>query len=303
MRADLHIHSVFSDGLLRPAELAVRVKAAGLSLFSITDHDSMDGCGEGAEAARAEGLRFVRGWEVSSYLGTDKIHVLGYGCTENEAYRIFREKRVEEGRIRAEKAVRLANGYFGTNVTMDDVEAYHVQKETPLHTMYVVRAFAKKLSADPGPLYGLAFALGGPAFVEGSRPTPVEAIEVIHASGGLAVLAHPGRIFCLTLEEMLRWRRSTDEREKEALDAAGRLRRAGLLDSLTEAGLDGIECRYTTHTVRETEEFLRYAEAHGLFATGGSDFHADGSKNVIGMPAFEPEKSLSDLLLRLEGSV
>ncbi len=302
MRADLHMHSVWSDGLHTPSELAKMAKAAGLEMFSVTDHDNMGGSAEGAEAARREGLHYVRGWEVSAYRGTDKIHVLGYGCREDAAYEKFLAERFEGGRIRAEKMVALANAHLGVNVTMDDVEAYHVRKTSPLHTMHVVRAYAEKLGADPGPLYGELFALGGPAFVADCRPTPFEAIEVIHATGGIAVLAHPGRIFCLSVEEMLAWR-AGDERERERLDAIGTARRDSVIDELAEAGLDGIECTYTRHTVTETREFLAYTARKGLYATGGSDFHAEGSRNVIGLPLFETDGALTKLLLGLEGSV
>ena len=303
MRADLHIHSVWSDGLFRPDELAKKAKQAGLELFSVTDHDSMGGSEEGARAAHAEGLRYVRGWEVSSYEGTDKIHVLGYGCKKNADYEEFLRLRFEGGRIRAEKMVALANAHLGVHVTMDDVEAYHVRKGAPIHTMHVVRAFAAAIQRDPGPLYGELFALGGPAFVAECRPTPFEAVEIIHKTGGIAVLAHPGRIFGLTLEEMLCWRAATDEAERERLDARGLARRRKIMDALTEAGLDGIECIYTRHTEEETREFLAYAERRGLWVTGGSDFHAEGTRNVLGAPPFDADEGLCKLLLGLEGSV
>ena len=105
MRADLHMHSVCSDGALPPAELARRAKQAGLGLFSLTDHDNMAGCAEAAEAAKALGLHFVRGIEISAYLGAAKVHVLGYGCAENEAY--FRFLRC--GRLRAGSDMPRAN--------------------------------------------------------------------------------------------------------------------------------------------------------------------------------------------------
>ena len=303
MRADLHLHSVYSDGLHRPAELAAMAKSAGLQLFSVTDHDNMGGAEEGAAAARALGLHFVRGWEVSSYEGTDKIHILGYGCRTDEVYRAFLKERFEGGRIRAEKMVRLANEFYGVNVTMDDVEAYHVRKDTPLHTMHVVRAFGEKLHRDAGPLYGEAFAFGGPAFAGECRPTPFEAVGVIHRTGGIAVLAHPGRIFCLTAEEMKRWRETDDERIKEQLDAAGRVRRIQIMEKLADAGLDGIECIYTRHTAIETEEFLAFAAARHLYVTGGSDFHAEGASALLGQPPFDADAALTERLLGLEGSV
>lgn len=303
MIADLHIHSLCSDGALFPAELARRAKKNGVQLFSLTDHDTLAGEGEAAEAARALGLRFVRGIEISAYLGATKVHVLGYGCAEGKAYEKFLSDRVTGAKARAEDIVAKANAHFGFHVTLDDVEAYHVRKDTPLHTMHVVRAFGEKLHRDAGPLYGEAFAFGGPAFAGECRPTPFEAVGVIHRTGGIAVLAHPGRIFCLTAEEMKRWRETDDERIKEQLDAAGRVRRIQIMEKLADAGLDGIECIYTRHTAIETEEFLAFAAARHLYVTGGSDFHAEGASALLGQPPFDADAALTERLLGLEGSV
>ena len=108
MRADLHLHTLCSDGAYPPAEIARRCKAGGVELFSITDHDNMSGLEEGAEAAKRLGLRFVRGIEVSAYLGATKVHVLGYGCREGDAYTRFLKAREEGARARArERAMSL----------------------------------------------------------------------------------------------------------------------------------------------------------------------------------------------------
>ncbi len=302
MRADLHLHSVFSDGSHTPAELARMAKAAGLGLFSVTDHDNLGGAEEGAAAARALGLRYVRGWEVSSYEGSAKVHVLGYGCRTDEHYAEFLRERVKGGRLRAEKMLALANDFFGLSLTLDDVEAYHARKDTPLHTMHVVTAYAEKLGREKGELYAEAFAFGGPAYAAECRPTPLEAVEVIHKTGGLAVLAHPGRIYCLTPSEYREAREAGGAR-RAALYADSELRRDAILARLTEAGLDGIECYYTTHTVKETQAFSAYAHEHGLFITGGSDFHADGGRQILGMPVFQADAALTERLLGLEGSV
>lgn len=272
MRADLHIHSVFSDGAYSPETLAKRCKEAGLGLFALTDHDNMEGCAEAAAAAERYGLAFVRGWEVSAYAGEQKVHVLGYGCTENGAYRAFCAERALGGLARAEEMLRKANEYFSLSLSMEDVERYHLKKEAPVHTMHVVNAFAEALGADRGELYRKVFARGGPAFSSLFRPTPEEALAVIRQTGGIAVLAHPGRI---------------------PLPA-----RREIADRLVRCGLDGIECFYTTHTVTETAEFLGYARARHLAVTGGSDFHTDDGVHILGMPAFDADGLPEQILPR-----
>lgn len=127
MRADLHLHSDYSDGKYSPEEIARRARQAGLELFSLTDHDNMGGSEEAVAAAQKYGLHFVRGWEVSSY-DDCKVHVLGYGCRGGAAYRDFLERRKTGGLLRARDMLEKANSYFCTSLTMNDVEREHLKR-------------------------------------------------------------------------------------------------------------------------------------------------------------------------------
>ena len=106
------------------------------------------------------------------------------------------------------------------------------------------------------------FSYGKPAYVNLCRPTPEEAIEVIHASGGVASLAHPARIY------------------------GGEAFKNALIARMIACGLDGIECNYSAHTESETEYFLAVAKKYGLFVTGGSDFHYEDGVHAVGKPVF-----------------
>lgn len=267
MRADLHIHTHYSDGRHSPAEIAGFAAESGLSLISMTDHDSMGGLEEKRAAAEAHGLLFVSGWEVSAYAGC-KVHVLGYRCQKNATYDAFLRERKEGALARAADILRKANAYLHIHVTLEDALSEMAVKDSPLHTMHIVRAVAKKADLPYRDLYGELFDVGKPAYSEIGRPSPFEALEVIHGTGGLAVLAHPGRI---------------------QMDEAKKLQ---LMDDLTDKGLDGIECLHSQHTFGETEYFGRYADGRGLLKTGGSDFHAAGSSRKVGLPAFEPDERL-----------
>ena len=278
MRADLHIHTYYSDGKYSPREVASRAAAAGVELVSMTDHDSLEGLIEKRAAAREAGLSFVAGWEVSAYEGDAKVHVLGYGCKPCAAYDAFLQERKEGALARAREMIAKGNARFHLHVTLADVQRLHLKKSAPLHTMHVVGAFAERLGRPKGELYLEAFAAGGACCSSLLRPTPRDALRVIHASGGLAVLAHPGRI-----------------------PLADRARRA-LMEALTDDGLDGIECYHSDHTAAEAEAFAAFARERGLYVTGGSDFHAEGRRRVIGLPPFEPSDALLSALFRLEGS-
>ena len=279
MRADLHLHSLCSDGKYTPAAVAAKCKEAGLSLFSLTDHDSMEGVPEAVSAAKELGISCVPGWEVSAYEDV-KVHVLGYGCVREEAYFRFLQERKESALVRAEDMIGKGNESLGLSVSLKDALALRARPDAPLHTMHVVRAFARALGAVEGDayremagkLYLELFDRGKPAYSGLGRPSPEDAIEVIHASGGIAVLAHPGRI-------------RLENAEKRAL-----------LDRLARAGLDGIECVYTTHTEEETQAFCSYARAHGLLVSGGSDFHMEDCIHAVGRPVFEPDGALLEAL-------
>ena len=271
MRADLHIHTVYSDGAYTPEEIARRAKEAGIELLSMTDHDSLEGMDEKRAAANKYGLKFVSGWEISSYEG-DKVHVLGYNCTAGEEYRSFLEKRKTGAVLRAQDMIDKANAYLGFHVTMEEVERGHLKKGAPLHTMHVVSAFAKRLSKKPLECHAELFEKGKPAYSDLWRPSPFEAVKAIHACGGLAVLAHPGKI------------RLSEEK------------RIALMDALVEEGLDGIECYHMSHTEMETEYFKAYAAQRGLLVSGGSDFHQDGGKRILGLPEFHADERLLSAL-------
>lgn len=280
MKADLHIHTYYSDGKYSPDEIATRAKEAGVELLSMTDHDSLEGLSEKRAAAERAGLKFVSGWEVSSYDGVlGKVHVLGYNCNTEGAYQAFLQERKRGALLRAEDTVQKANAYFGLRLTVEDADRERVKKESPLHTMHVVRAYARVLNTGKdalkmglGELYCNYFAKGKPAYSDLCRPTPYDALEVIRASGGVAVLAHPGRI----------------EGDAAAVES--------LLNGLCAAGLGGIECVYITHTPEQTAYFRAYARKHGLLVTGGSDFHAENGRRFLGKPDFYADGRLLDAL-------
>lgn len=261
-RADLHMHSVYSDGGYTPDEICRRARFAGVEALSITDHDTMNGLEEKRASAKKYGLIYVDGWEISAYDGGERIHVLGYGCKRGEAYERFMKARVEAAYARAEERVKKLNA-LGIAVTMEEIVSLQADKTSPLHTMHVARAAAAKLGITESEAYVRYLGRGKAAESTIGRPNPYQAIDCIRASGGRSFLAHPGRI-------------KIDEIEKEKL-----------IVSLKEYGLDGIECYYSTHTPLQTETYLGYAQKYALEISGGSDMHwEDGKTRMIGSPIF-----------------
>lgn len=264
MKADLHLHSIYSDGKYAPDTVCEIAKARGLSLLSITDHDTLMGLEDKRAAAKRHGLYYLSGWEISAYEGEEKIHILGYGCEMGEAYHAFTDLRKKASFARVEESVKKCNG-IGIPLTVEEVLAMRLRADAPAHTMHVARALQKYVGGTDGEVYEKYLSRGKVANSNIGRPTPQEAIDVIHALGGAAVLAHPGRI------------RVSDEQ------------RSGLIVALKEKGLDGIEAFYTTHTERETADFRLLAKKLGLFITGGSDTHVEDGTHTIGTPDFRLE--------------
>ena len=272
IRADLHLHTHCSDGAYPPEEIARRIKDAGIELFSVTDHDNMGGVERAQAAAEELGLLFVRGMEISAYNEYGKVHVLGYNCQKNNAYERFLKERVEGSYVRAEDLLKKANAHFHTKLTLKDAEEFHLHKNAPMHTMHVVNAYAKVLKRERLELYREVFAFGKPAYSELCRPTPEDAVQIIHGMGGIASLAHPIQI----------------RASGSAL--------FDFIDGLRCKGLDGIECYHSSHTEEESASFLAYANKHNLLVTGGSDFHSDGTERILGLPKFYVSDELLDAL-------
>ena len=277
MLADLHTHSIYSDGLYFPDEICRLAKARGLSLLSITDHDTLAGEEVKQAAAKRHGIPYVTGWEISAYEGGEKLHILGYGCSLGEAYASFMQERKKMAQLRAEDCVQKLQA-LGIPVTMEEVRMQLSSPDLPVHTMHVARATAAHLQATDSEVYMQYLTYGKPANSMLGRPSPKQAIDCIHDCGGIAVIAHPGRI---TMEFA--------QREQT-------------IKNLKGLGADGIEVFYTTHTEEEMEYFLRLSKQLGLLVTGGSDTHYEGDdsirlrKNQIGSPVFTPSKELLDRL-------
>lgn len=267
MLADLHLHSVYSDGLNSPDEICRLAKARGVGLISITDHDTMAGLEDKKESARRHGIAYLPGWEISAYDHEEKIHILGYGCEMGEAYNAFNQKRKEASFARAEDCVKKFN-LLGVPLTLTQVLDMRSAPDLPVHTMHIARAAAVYLGISTGEVYREYLARGKAANSNIGRPTPREAIDCIHAAGGFASIAHPGRI------------ELPDDVKEE------------LIISLANYGVDGIESVYTTHTKTETEYFTKLAKKLSLLVTGGSDTHFEDDTHTIGLPSFTPSETL-----------
>jgi len=251
--ADLHLHTQFSDGTFTPEELVLRAQNSGLAGIALTDHDSVEGCGRAAAACAAVKMEFISGAELTAEHQDTEVHILGYFLdTQNQVLleRIIKFQSVRQNRIREMVA---ALNRLGIPLQAEAVFALANCKSPG--RPHVARALVKeKLIASLDEAFERYLKKGRPAWVPKTKMSALESVELIHQSGGLAVVAHPGL-------------NRTDE----------------IIPALVDAGLDGIECFHTKHSTVMTERYLELAEKHKLLVTGGSDCHGfSKNKPLIG---------------------
>jgi 3',5'-nucleoside bisphosphate phosphatase len=288
-RFDLQAHSVHSDGTLPAVEVVARAAAAGIELLALTDHDTVDGVPEAIEAARANGIRLSPASELSAVHGAhEDLHVLGYGLdvADPELLALLTDFRADRARRIGAMAGRLRElGFELDDAPLEARRAAgkpigrpHLADAVLAHPANAERLRAEGITGRDG-LFPPYLVPGAAAYVPRSRPTVPEAIEVIHAAGGVAVWAHPF------------WDLDAPE---EALAA---------IDTFAGAGLDGVEVFYATHDEAQTRFLYDAARERGLLTTGSADFHGPGHGHFAAFGAFELYGLEPELGPILEGAV
>lgn len=256
---DLQSHSVHSDGALVPAEVVAGAAAAGVTLFALSDHDTTEGVADAVAAAERAGIRLVTATEITALFdGRQDLHILGYDIDPDDdtlVHALARSRGDREHRARA-----MIEALVGLGFAVDEEAlARRAAQGQSIGRPHLAQAVVSrpenrdKLTAanllDPTAFLVEYLIEGRPAFVPRAAPSVPEAIELIHSAGGVAVWAHPF------------W----DIENAEAVLAA--------INRFREAGLDGVEAFYATHTEEQTRLLVEYAAQHGLLTTGSSDFH------------------------------
>ena len=259
---DLHIHTTASDGSDSPAELARKV--AGLRIFSVTDHDTIDGALQ-MENLVPQGTVYIRGVEFSCVSPAGKCHILGYGYDPRHPALLA---ALEEGRtLRLEKLQRrleALRAHFGIILTDDELSRlYSLNSPGKPHLGKILLDRGLEETLDGAIQTYLKIRVPGRDRIDAGGT-----IAAIEKAGGRSVWAHP-----LGGEGE---KRLTPEKFEDQLQ------------TLLAAGLKGMECHYSRYS-REEIQFLRdRAAAHGLTVTGGSDYHGINKRDLeLGMLSME----------------
>ena len=195
-RADLHIHTYFSDGLFSPDEVVYNALKSRLGIVAVTDHDCSLAYDELEKLCASAGIKAVRGIEVSAYSGVTKIHILGYAFdAEKPEFKKFYKELYDGSLVRAEDTIGKLRKNF-VNITVEEILGYRKSVHSPVHSMHIARACALKgyCGGNYERFYLNYLAPGKCAFSNLCRPTPEHTVEVIASCGGFASLAHPARL-------------------------------------------------------------------------------------------------------------
>lgn len=242
-RADLHTHTTASDGRLSPPGLVEKAHLRGLVMLSITDHDTLAAYPTAMLAAERYGIELIPGVELSANVGGTDVHLLGYGFDLDDAgLRAHLARYREERQERAEKIVERLT-MLGQPIRLErvlDLAAGGAVGRPHIARAIVEAGYAETVQGA----FVRYIGDGAPAFVPKGKASAEELIALVHAAGGVCVLAHPGTWVQVRFAE-----------------------------HLAAAGLDGIETVHPAHDDDLREHWRAVARRLGLFETGGSDYH------------------------------
>lgn len=241
-RADLHCHTTFSDGTFTPEELLCHAKEIGLSGLAITDHDTIDAYTVAPKIAKELGLKLGSGAEFSCHFKQKNVHILAYDFDlKSESIRSLCLRHIERRRMRnleiLEKLSRMSMPIFEEE--LQAISQKSIGRPHIAHLM-VQKGYVSSITQ------AFALYLGDqcPCYSAGKPIAAEETIDVIHAAGGKAFIAHPHLI-----------------------------KRMSEIKALLELPFDGIECYYGNFRKDQERRWIQIAEERHLLKSGGSDFH------------------------------
>ncbi len=247
-RADLHLHSTYSDGALSPYELIQRAKGANLRTISITDHDNVNAIDDAIEIGREFGVEVIPGVELSTNVGEKEVHILGYfvdhkNVTLREHLALFRRERLR-------RAERIVEKLHNLNVPLKLENVLDRAGNGSVGRPHIATALVEEgLAESYREAFNKYIGYGCPAYEKKYQLSPTEALQLVATAKGLSFLAHPGKYMS-----------------------------DGALLHFIKEGIDGVEIVHPSHGPENIAHYRGIANEYFLLETGGSDFHG-GKKN------------------------
>ena len=252
---DLHVHSTASDGSYTPSEVAELAMEAGLSAIALTDHDTVDGVAEIMNYTSDKPLEVIPGIEVSAYYEGREVHILGYYMDYKKSAlnaELLEMKKAREGRNLKMVAMMQADGL---PVTMEKL--LHGNPDSVITRAHFARVLVEEgVCRDKNQAFNKYIGVGCKYYLPKPQVTCEKAMKILTTFGGAAYLAHP------------------------LLYHFGYAKIEELLEHLKLLGLKGIEAYHSSNNRYESEKLSAIARKHGLFVSGGSDFHGIVKPNI-----------------------
>jgi len=258
LNADLHCHSVVSDGTLTPEALAARAAANGVELWALTDHDEIGGQHRALAAAKSNGMKYLTGTEISVTFAGETVHIVGLGFDPDDAEMVRGLNETRGGR--SSRAREMAEGLaqVGIKGAWDGALKYVGNPDLISRTHFARYLVEIGVCSDMNEVFRRFLTPGRPGYVEHKWASLRAAVHWITRAGGHAVIAHPARYRFTANEEY------------------------ALFLEFKAHGGRGVEVVTGSHTAAEYVRYAETAREFGLAASRGSDFHS-------------PEESHTDL--------
>ncbi|WP_396433322.1 3',5'-nucleoside bisphosphate phosphatase [Limnohabitans sp.] len=267
LNADLHCHSVISDGTLTPEDLAKRAKANGVEIWALTDHDEVGGQDRALAAARALGLPYLTGTEISVTFAHQTVHIVGLGFDAHNSALVAGLRRTRGGR--GERAQEMSDGLAKVGIFNAYAGAlqYVGNPELISRTHFARHLVETGVCSDTSEVFRKFLTEGKPGFVPHRWARLQEAVQWISDAGGVAVIAHPARYGFTPNEEY------------------------ALFSEFKAHGGRGVEVITGSHSSQEAVRYAETALEFDLAASRGSDFHSpDESRIDLGALPFLPSQ-------------
>lgn len=265
LNADLHCHSVVSDGTLTPELLAERAKANGVELWALTDHDEIGGQHRAAQAARAQGLQYLTGTEISVTFANETVHIVGLGFDPDDETLMLGLRQTRGGREQRAREMAESLAQVGIKGAFEGALKFVGNPDLISRTHFARFLVETGVCRETPEVFRKYLTEGKPGYVPHRWATLRDAVSWITGAKGIAVIAHPGRYKFTPNEEY------------------------ALFTEFKTHGGRGVEVVTGSHT---TQEYVKYAETareFGLAASRGSDFHSpDESHTDLGTLPFLP---------------
>lgn len=259
LNADLHSHSTRSDGTLSPRALAERAKDHQVELWALTDHDDVGGQAEAAAAARALGLDWLSGVEISVSFAGETVHIVGLGMDPDHAPLRQGLERIRAGRTGRAQAMSDGLAQVGIKGALDGALAYVSNPELVSRTHFARWLVETGVCSDFGSVFRRYLTHGKPGYVAHRWAGLGEAVHWITGGGGSAVIAHPGRYHFTPTEEF------------------------ALFSEFKAHGGTGVEVVTGSHGPSDVKKYTDMALEFNLLASRGSDFHSpEESRTPLG---------------------